>query len=217
MKKITLGVFLFSLCLLYGCGAPLPSEARFQLTALQTNPGANLMEEISFEFPFGSAVVMNGAYTGIEFNFSTQVGEETRELTFYLPGVEGFNVWETWDSGETQFEYQMYETPPNKPFILTQDNFSEAWDSRNERPVQAYIRFTRTTPTDSDSSDVIYYNFPTFELTIQSFSIKDDRIFVEMEFHGQMDESSLPYSGALYDISGAFAIHDASLGIMDID
>ncbi|MFA5842670.1 MAG: hypothetical protein WC882_03280 [Candidatus Gracilibacteria bacterium] len=217
MKKISLFVFLFSLSLFFGCKIFPSDEARFDLTLLQSNPDANLMKETSFEFPLDSAVVMDGAYTGIEFNFSTQVGKETRELTFYLPGVDSFNVWGAWDSGKTQFEYQISDFSSAQPLVLTQDDFVDAWDGRNERPVTAYISLTRTTPSSSNSSDVIYYNFPTFELTLHSFSIEKNRLSATLTFKGQMDESLPLYSGAFYDLSGTFEIHDVSLETMDID
>ena len=168
-------------------------------------------DEGSYSLNLNSVSVIDGAYSGIWFEFTKEL-DKTNTLKFKveLPSGKKFKVY---SKGKGEF---FYETP-GESFVLTPADFENIYSDHMQSFVKARLyaeKLTRTSPNSLSSSSVY---FSDFSLSFSKFIISEGRLTAACTIDAKTDSSDMRYLDKSYSITGSFRLTGVAPGITNVD
>ncbi len=168
-------------------------------------------DEGSYSLVMNSVSVLDGAYSGIWFEFTKELGKDTTlKFRVELPSGKKFKVY---DKGSGEFYYET----PGESFTLVPSDFDNIFSDRLNSFVKGRVyaeKLVRTSPNSLSSSSV---NFSEFTLSFSKFVISGGRLSAACTFDAKTSGKDELYLDKSYSLSGSFEVNGVSPGITNID
>lgn len=207
---------MFAVLMLAGslnCGkiAELISDDSAVFTLEAVDSKGTALEKGEYRLGFTEAAVMDGAYSGIYFEFKQEVDENNSfRLKIELPSGNRFKVFLK-NVNEISIE------APAEKFTLTPDDFRGIFSDRINRFVGAKLTLEKWVKTDRQTYSVTYYSFSDFKITFDKFTADGKKLTAECSFEGVMTDKDATYTDGRYTVKGGFTLRDKETGIMQIE
>jgi hypothetical protein len=218
MKKM---MYLPFLIFLLACGNH-PSDPRGIITAGENKavftitPAASMtLEKTAFKagnysLDFSEAVVKEGSYSGIEFDFTLKENDtDDLFLRFELPAAKTMKVYYTNDGVQAEM--------PAVPFKVTEKDFQGLKNALYDKEQLTYIEIERHHRYASDASNSTSFAFCMFELEITKAEFGKKDFSMDCHFKGQADDTYKKATGLDYTIEGSFSISGKGYSLAQVD
>jgi hypothetical protein len=168
-------------------------------------------DEGSYSLNINSVSVIDGAYSGIWFEFIKELDKNnTLKFKIELPSGKKFKVY---DKGRGEF---FYETP-GENFVLTPADFENIYSDHMQSFIKARVyaeKLTRTSPNSLSSSSVY---FSDFTLSFSKFVIDGGMLNAACTIDAKTDSSDMRYLDKSYSLTGSFQLSGVAPGITNVD
>ena len=221
MKKILiLSIILVFTVLLVAFSFAPKSEINFTLKLIDGSPQTLPFAETTHTYPLKYATMVRGAYGGFEFEFEmppVEVKEKpkttvTYKFMFDLPDIKKFGIKIGYLNDKKEYVRKIKETP----LTLTEKDYENLPKSFRGHDVYASIyvfKDTRTNVIKNGAETVESVNvsapFDKFTLTIYSYEIKDNKLYMSASFKGKTVEDKWGWYPHKYSVEADFNIAGA--------